>query len=433
MSLRRTLGSIFVFWVPLAATWLMMSLEGPLLAAIIARLADPKFNLAAHGVAYAWAILVEAPVIMIMSASTALATSAIAFRRLRAFTYGLNVMVTLAMLVVLIPPVFRFLMQGLIGLPPEVADLTYLALWILLPWPGAIGYRRFYQGLLIRSGRTRLVAYGTVLRLLSMAGTALVLYFVARLPGAAVGAAALSAGVCLEAVSSRFMARRTVRELLATEEPAGSSALGYGRIWEFYYPLALTSVIGLAVQPLLTFFMGRAASPVESLAVYPVVHALSFMFRALGLSYQEAAIALMGDRFEHHREVGRFAAILGVGASVGLALIAFTPLAGFWFETISGLTPTLADFAIWPTRVLVILPALSVLLSYQRAILVVGRRTAPVTWATASEVLGVGVLFTVLGGYFGIVGVVAATLAFVGGRISANLFLLRPCLRAVRS
>jgi Na+-driven multidrug efflux pump len=67
-----TLKRIFVFWVPLAATWLMMSVEGPFLAAIIARLTDPKYNLAAYGVAFSFALIIEAPIIMIMSASTAL-------------------------------------------------------------------------------------------------------------------------------------------------------------------------------------------------------------------------------------------------------------------------------------------------------------------------------------------------------------------------
>ncbi|MDH3457411.1 MAG: hypothetical protein OER90_11280, partial [Gemmatimonadota bacterium] len=154
-----------------------MAVEGPFLAAIIARLVDPTFNLAAHGVAYAFALLVEAPVIMIMSASTALVDDAHSFRRLRTFTYTLNGAVTAAMLLLLVPPVFRVVMLDLIALPADVADLTYVALWLLVPWPGAIGYRRFYQGLLIRGGRTRLVAYGTVLRLTTMATTALVLYF----------------------------------------------------------------------------------------------------------------------------------------------------------------------------------------------------------------------------------------------------------------
>ena len=65
-------SKIFRFWLPLAATWLMMSIEGPFLAAVIARLADPKHNLAAYGVAFSFALIIEAPVIMILSASLAL-------------------------------------------------------------------------------------------------------------------------------------------------------------------------------------------------------------------------------------------------------------------------------------------------------------------------------------------------------------------------
>ncbi len=131
--MKPTTRSIFVFWAPLAATWLMMAFEGPFLAAIIARLPDAKFNLAAHGVALAFAILVESPVIMIMSASTALVSDALSFRRLRNFTYGLNTAITAAMVVVLLPPVFTFVMQTLIGLPTEISRLTYGALLILLP------------------------------------------------------------------------------------------------------------------------------------------------------------------------------------------------------------------------------------------------------------------------------------------------------------
>ena len=67
----------------MAGTWLMMSIEGPFVAAIIARLDDPKYNLAAFGVAFAVAILVESPVIMILSASTALVAGPLSYRRLR--------------------------------------------------------------------------------------------------------------------------------------------------------------------------------------------------------------------------------------------------------------------------------------------------------------------------------------------------------------
>ncbi len=51
-----TLKKVFYFWVPLAATWLMMSVEGPFLSAIIARMSNPVYNLAAYGVAFSLAL-----------------------------------------------------------------------------------------------------------------------------------------------------------------------------------------------------------------------------------------------------------------------------------------------------------------------------------------------------------------------------------------
>ncbi len=432
--MKRSGTSILLFWLPLAATWVMMASEGPFVAAVIARLADATFNLAAYGVAFAFAILIEAPVIMLMSASTALAEDAESYRRLRNFTNGLNVLASGLLLFVLIPPVYGFLMDGVLGLPKEVANLTYGALWIFLPWPGAIGYRRFIQGVLIRSGRTRLVALGTVVRLSSMAATALVLYRGSSLPGAWVGAAALTVGVCCEAAAARWMAIGTIRELLE-HDAAGTAAgepMGYWGIARFYYPLALTSIIGLTVQPLLTFFMGRALSPIESLAVFPVVHALSFLFRSVGLSFQEAALALMGKHHEHFPELAWFALWLGVATSLALGLVTFTPLASVWFEAISGLTPELTSFALLPARILVPFPALSVLLSLQRAVLMQARTTHPVTVATSLEVVTVAALFVVFGWGLDLVGVTAAVIAFLGGRLTGVLYLSRSSLQVLR-
>lgn len=422
----RTYRSVFALWLPLAATWLMMSVEGPILAAVIARLADPTYNLAAYGVAFAFAILVEAPVIMLMSASTALVEDAPSLQRMRRFAWALNGISTGLLLLVLIPPVYGLVMRHMMGLPDEVARITYGALWIFLPWPAAIGYRRFLQGLLIRANRTRLVAAGTVIRLAAMVATALILANAGELSGAWVGAAALSVGVVVEAVAARFMARKTVRELTETEPENPEAVPGYRDISHFYLPLALTSLIGLTVQPMLTFFMGRAPSPLESLAVFPVVHALSFVFRSFGLSYQEAAIALLGRNNEHVGMMGRFGLVLGLATSGALGLVAFTPLSTIWFERLSGLTPELAAYAVWPTRLLVPLPALSVLLSLQRAILVQGRRTGPISGATTVEVISIAILFPLFGFGLGWTGVTAAFIAFLGGRLAGNLFLLRP-------
>ncbi len=410
------------FWLPLQATWLMMAVEGPFLAAVIARLPDPKFNLAAYGVAFALAILVEAPVIMMMSASTALVDGAESYRRLRTFMGWLNGGITVAMVLLLTPPAWHLAAEKLIGLDPEVAGLAHQALLILLPWPAAIGYRRFCQGLLIRAGLTRRVAWGTAIRLGVMTGAALAAWTWTGLPGAAVGACALTAGVLAEAVASRVMAAGTIRHLLSVP---GEQPPTYGDIHRFYRPLALTSTIALAVQPVVTFFMGQARFSIESLAVLPVINGLVFIFRTPGLSYQEVAIAVLGRSWDNLRRVKQFAALLGAAASLGFAAIAWTPLADLWLLRVSGLTPELAAFAKVPLRIITLLPAMSVLLSLQRSLLVARRSTGPITWASVLEVAGIAavLLLTIALGDW--VGVTAASTAYVAGRLLANVYLVR--------
>ncbi len=412
---------IFLFWIPLASTWFMMSLEGPYISAIIARLPEPKYNLAAYGVAFAIALIVEAPVIMMMSASTALVKCKESYRKLHNFSNALNILVTVGMLVLLIPPIFDFCAYSLLNLENRVAELTYEAIAILLPWPGMIGIRRFYQGILIRNNQTKKVAYGTIIRLLSMSATAFILYSLKKYDGVIVGTAALSAGVIAEAIASRVMVHKTLTKIKLIDKQEEINYLG---ITKFYYPLILTSLLSLGVHPFVTFFMGRARMPLESLAVLPVINALVFIFRSVGLSFQEVIIALIGDGFENYKEIKNFSIILGVSVLAMLGFIAFTPLNKLWFGTISGLSDELVEFASTPLKIMTILPALTVLLSFQRSILVASKHTSPITWGTSMEVVGIIITLFILVNWMSYIGVVAAAIAYVVGRFMANGYLL---------
>ncbi len=429
-----TTRQILRFWLPLAGAWLMMAAEGPFLAAVIARLPVPIENLAAFGVAFAIAMIVESPVIMLMSASTALARDRDSYFALRRFGYGLNAFLTGLIVVLVLPPVFDLLARGLLRLPEAVTRLTHVALILLLPWPAAIGYRRFHQGLLIRRNLTRLVAYGTVVRLVSMVLTAVSLPRVTGLSGAQVGAAALSVGVLAEAAASRWMARGVVRDL-RDESTSGSPSvpLTLGEIVAFYVPLALTSVLAMAVQPMVTFFMGQSRFALESLAVLPVVLGLTFIFRSLGLSYQEVGIALLRDEWDRYVRLRRFAVYLGVATTAGLALIAFTPLSVLWFHDVSGLPMELTGFAVLPLRLMVLIPSMSVMLAFQRSLLVHARSTASITWSTLVVVCAIGAILFLGIRWWDLPGAVAAAAALFLGRVPGNALLLWPCRRVVRA
>jgi hypothetical protein len=413
-----TTAAVLRFWWPLASTWLLMAVEGLFLAAVLARLAAPRENLAAYGVAFAFAIIVEAPVILLMSASTALVRDGEGYRALWRFTVRLNLLISAVMALLILPPVWGTIGR-MIGLDPEVADLVHGALILLLPWPAAIGDRRFHQGLMIRGNRTGRVAVGTLARVSAMAATTGLLAMSGWLPGASVAAAALSVGVITEMLMVRRMVRPILAPLRAEARQLGPEVpddLTQRAVFRFYLPLALTAVIALASQPVITFFMGRAPRPLESLAVLPVLHGLTFIFRALALSYQEVVIALAGDHGEHFAKVRQVAVGLFLGVLACLGLIAWTPLGPYWLSSVAGLDAELADFALIPLRIYAFLPALSVVQAFQRAMLVHGRRTGPMGWATAIELFTLALALAIFIAGFAMAGAVAAAIATLVGR-----------------
>jgi progressive ankylosis protein len=427
---RLTYRRILIFWGPLALTWLMMAFEQPFLIAFIARLNDAKFNLAAFGIAGSFAMIIESPIIMLMSASTALVTGRNSYRKLKRFTDILNGVITAIQLIFLIPPVFNFVVIGLMEVPEEIAGIAHIALIIFLPWAASIGYRRFYQGILIRSHLTRRVTYGTLVRLTVIVILGLLLYMTG-VKGAYVGAGAMSLAVLIEAIATRMMVSSTLKSVLQKEDTDNSN-LDLRSITRFYYPLALTSILSLGVAPFVTFFLGRSNMAVESLAVFPVVSSLVFIFRSLGLSYQEVNIALIGKEKQNYKILRNFAICLGLIVTVLISVLAFTPLADLWFIEVSGLTTELAGLSYLPLKIMILLPALTVLLNFQRSSLIVNGTTGPISVGTAIELIGIIIVLLVCVAFLNLIGVVAAAIAFVAGKGLSNIYLTPKQVAAVK-
>jgi len=64
-----------------------------------------------------------------------------------------------------------------------------------------------------------------------------------------------------------------------------------------------------------TFFLGHSRMSIESLAVLPVINSLVFIFRSMGLSFQEVGIALLGENNEGYKQLRNFASYAGVYTS----------------------------------------------------------------------------------------------------------------------
>lgn len=411
---------------------MMMSIEGPILTSAIARLPFDVINLAAYGVAFAIAMLIESPVIQLLSTSVALARDVASMTMLKRFTWRVNIGVTIGMIVVTIPPVYDLLMLHVFDLPIPVEQAMYWGLVCLIPWPGAIGYRRFYQGIMIRQGFTRQVAYGTAVRLVTIVVVGVVLLWIGTIPGVILGTVTLSTAVIFEAIATRYMAREALKAY--AHQPAPSQPPATMReITQFWLPLAATSAIGFIVTPMLAMFMSRMPNAIESLAVLPVVDSFVFFFRSFGFSYQEVGVALIGQRFEGYAVVRRVGVWIMLATTASLVAIAFTPLLGVLYEVAYGLNPMLTGFAMSPTMVLIILPSIAVAYSLHRSVLISARQNVKVAISTILEVSGIAVVMTILVMTTTMQGAMAAAVAMAVGRVGSTLYLWVTARKALRS
>ena len=166
---------------------------------MIARLPDPVINLAAYGgISHPISLIIESPIIMMLSASTTLNRDWNTYKRLFRFMMLIGFLLTCVHFLVAFTPLYYFVVEELIGAPQAIVESGRLGLMCMLPWTWSIVYRKFHQGILIRYGHSDAVAFGTVVRLLAIIAGMTVTIIFTDLPGVAVGSIGHVCGVFLK-------------------------------------------------------------------------------------------------------------------------------------------------------------------------------------------------------------------------------------------
>ncbi len=409
-----SLRSIFRTWWPLAASWMLMGAELPLLSAVVARLPQPEVNLAAYGgVVFPLALIIESPIIMLLAASTALCGDYASYLKVRRFMMVAGAALTGLHIAVAFTPLYYVVAERILGVPGVIVEPARVGLMIMTPWTWSIAYRRFQQGVLIRFGHSRTVGFGTVIRLTADVAVLATGYALGTVPGIVVATAAVAAGVLSEALYAGVRVRPVVRDALITAPPL-SPVLTTRAFFTFYTPLVFTSLLSLLAQPIGSAALSRMPQALASLAVWPVVSGLVFIVRGLGVAYNEVVVALLDERGSV-LNLRRFARLLSVFTTAVLLLLAATPLSRWWFEGVSALPPHLADLAGRALWLALPLPVLSVLQSWFQGTILYSRRTGGITeavaiyLATSAVTLAGGVLWGRVAGIY--VGVAALLLS----------------------
>ncbi len=403
-------------WWPLAISWLMMSLESTLLAAVVARLPEARLNLAASGgIMQPIRQVMNSPITMLLSASTALVRDWATYKKLLRFMTILSGAMTGMLILFTFTPLYYFLAHDILGAPEELYQLARWGLMASIPICYAVAYRRLHQGILIRNGLASAIMVGTAIRITGYILVLVACYVIHVIPGTVVEAAALSVGVVAEAVYTGIRVQPVLKYQVQTAPPA--EPLSWRSFFAFYIPLVFTSLLNMIWSPISSMAISRMPRAIDSLAVLPVVNSLISLFRSFGLALNEVTVTLL-DKPNAPARLARFALYVGIATTSVFCLIALTPLSDVWFGTVTGLAPDLAALGQIALLIAIPLPALSVIRSWSQGILLFGRKTRSISEAMAMSlvalalILVIGVIWGKTPGlYFGVAGLLAGNIS----------------------
>lgn len=384
---------IFWFWLPLFASWLLMTAEGPIITAAINRLPNQVIMLAAQGIVLSLSVTIESPIINLLATSTAQVKDYASYRLVRRFTIHWIIGLTLVTILVAFTPLFDVIVRQWLDVPESVAVWVRPGMQIMTLWSAAIAWRRFLQGVLIRFNRPRQMAWGTAVRLLASGGTVIGLAIWTDLAGVIIGSTALMVGVIAEAIYATIAVQPILRGELRADQPQKSN-LTYSYLFWFHLPLAATSLLVLMAQPLITFSLARLDQPTESLAAWPVLFQIMLMARAAALALPEAVIALSQGPHTF-KPIRRFSVTLAVGLTILMAIFVFTPLSNLYVFVVQEMTPLTGDLTLSGLLLFLPFPALATITSWLRGLLINEQATKAINMGMVVNLLVTAVILAI--------------------------------------
>jgi Na+-driven multidrug efflux pump len=406
-------------WVPLAASIVMMVLEPSIINIGLGRTANPELALAAYGIAFSLALLVEAPILMLLDASVARSTDRTAFVLIRRFALGLGIMVTALGLIVSLTPLYGLIVEELMDIPTDVAARARPTLQVLSFWSLPIAWRRTHQGLLIRAGQTAIISLATAVRLLALAATLFGGLLLVPESGAFVAGTAMVVSVVIEAALITWAARPALqsdayRANSAAEEPP---SLGLRELWRFYRPLAMTTILRQTTRPLLSAGIAAAAMARASLAAWPVAWGLTILITGPAWSLQQLTTAMATDRAAYQK-VQRFALTLSLLFTLLLSAVVLTPAYGWVMGGVYNLSNDLQDLARTAMHIMLVFPLVMGVQAFLRGVLIRAGCTHEVRTAMAINVATMGATLFVGVTLLAPTGVVLAAAATLTGGLA---------------
>ncbi len=288
----------------------------------IASLPNGGLNLAAFGIAKSLANFFEAPIIMVLHASNALAQDADSSKKFLRFTLIFSLLLSGIFLSLSLPAIFEFIGEQVFSLSFEVSDTTRKIVYLIFLFPFIIGWRRYFQGLLIQQKKNNVVARASLVRL----------FFVIVIPllgmqlswsGLTCAIGSLMGGLLAESIYVTFYCIKFHSFDEVQTHHAESLPKTYSEIYRYYFPLAYSMVVIWGTRALLVFLLSFAIDAKTSLILWPIIWGIVLIVSNGTRMVQQVYISSKDDFSKE--AINKFCFSVAMAFTLILVLLIITP------------------------------------------------------------------------------------------------------------
>jgi len=370
------IGDVLKFYVPLAATSVLMMVTHSVISGAVSRTADPVAALAAYSTAYSVGQILESPCYGMQR----MGLTFIRGKRSLASVYKVSFGILAGLLSIYAltawTPLASYVFTQLLRVPESVFPFALASFRVFILWPTTSALRSLFQPRIVLAKKTYWLTINMLLRVSVMFGVAM---FLPRVwPTGPVGATILVSGITTEALLAILVVRSVIPPL--GDEPEGEPPATPQQVLKFALPLAFATSVQTLGRPILTAALLRSLNPAITLAGYQVAASFSYIFVALTYNIYHAVVVYVKDA-ESFRRMRAFCLGLGVLGFALMAICSIPPVGAWLFGSVIGAPKDVAAEALRTLSVLTFTAPSAASMEFFSGVLMMRRKASIVTTA----------------------------------------------------
>ena len=408
--------TLWKFYAPLAASNAMMTFSHAIINGSLNRTSQPAQSVASYAVANSICVLAESPMVMLRQTGAALVRDRAGWATYMRVALLAGVVDQLLCLAIAWTPLAYVVIHRWMGARDELFPAAVNVFRVLMFISLFSVLRSIFHSVLLVKQKTLWITLGMALRVVAMLALAAFFAHTGWLDSGMRGSVIFVAGMAVEAVSAFGSFRKWFHSLPQQLPRAATTAppLTFRRVAMFYLPLVVAALTGALTMSIVNAGLSRIPDPqsviataaIGSVVTYLLMGPL-FMIHQVSLFFS-APLAGAHPHDGRDRTVGWFCVQTGVGATVIVGLLAWTPM-GDWLLLHAFQAPaTLLAFIKDVLRISMFLPLIAVWNEYRNGKLLAAGHSRMLT---AAKLLNITVLVLSVGAMVGLT-------PWLGARIS---------------